>query len=124
MSESEIQQLIQIAGPQYGTILLRNNSGGFKNKDGRFVRFGLGHTSPKSLKSSDLIGLTTVTITPDMVGKKVAIFTAIEVKEPNWKFTGTEREVSQEKFINWVRLHGGISSFCKSVDEFTQLLQI
>lgn len=120
--ESEIQERIQIEGPHLGTILLRNNSGAFKDQTGRLVRFGLGNTHKKSLKSSDLIGLTTLTITQEMVGKKVGVFTAIEVKEPLWEFKGTEREISQEKFINWVRLRGGIANFCKSVDDFTQTI--
>ena len=30
--------------------------------------------------SSDLIGVTRITVTPEMVGKTVAVFTAVEVK--------------------------------------------
>jgi hypothetical protein len=32
--------------------------------------------------SADLIGYRTITITPDMVGQQVAVFTSIEVKTP------------------------------------------
>lgn len=121
-SESEIQQLIQIEGPRYGCLLLRNNSGAFKNEQGQWVRFGLGHTSPKSLKSSDLIGITTITITPEMVGKQVGIFTAVEVKAEDWKPTDNERENSQRQFIAWVKLRGGISTMCNSVEDFIKIM--
>lgn len=124
LSESEIQQLIQIEGPVLNCILLRNNSGGFKDKEGRFVRFGLGQVSKDSLKSSDLIGITTVTITPDMIGKSIGIFTAIEVKAEDWKPSDTDkREKSQREFLNWVKLRGGIGIITNSVDEFKRLMQ-
>ena len=56
-SEADIQQLIQLESPKYNCVLLRNNSGGFKDATGRLVRYGLGQTSNAvNYKSSDLIG--------------------------------------------------------------------
>lgn len=52
--------------------------------------------------SSDLIGWKTVTITQDMVGQRLAIFTAIEVK---YGTTTTTEE--QKKFIENVNKSGG-----------------
>jgi hypothetical protein len=124
MNESEIQQRIQIEGPHHNCVLMRNNSGALPDKTGRIVRYGLGHTSAKSLKSSDLIGITTVTITPDMVGKTIGVFTAIEVKSEDFKWPSNAREVSQAEFIVWVKSRGGIAGFCKSVDDFKRLMQI
>ncbi len=46
--------------------LWRNNSGAGKLQDGRFLRWGLGNESKKlneNLKSPDLVGYTTITIT-------------------------------------------------------------
>ena len=122
--EAEIQQLVQIEGPRLECILMRNNSGAFKNQDNRWVRFGLGNISKDSPKSSDLIGITTVVITPDMIGSSVGIFTAVEVKAEDWKPSETnKREKSQIDFLNWVKLRGGIGIMCNSVDQFKTLMQ-
>lgn len=124
MSESEIQQRIQLEGPRYSCILMRNNSGMLKNKDGTPVRYGLGQTSKNSMKSSDLIGITSIVVTADMVGETIGVFTAVEVKSEDWKGPTNEREKSQEDFIKWVKSRGGLASFAKSVDEFKQLMQL
>jgi len=58
--------------------------------------------------SSDLIGMKSVTITPDMVGKTMAIFTAIEVKTPTDK-TSPE----QVNFLNMVQKMGGLGIICR-----------
>ena len=52
--------------------------------------------------SSDLIGWKSVIVTQDMVGKKIAIFTAIEVK---YGLTRTTEE--QQNFVDQVNLAGG-----------------
>ena len=62
--------------------------------------------------SSDLIGWQSVVITEDMVGKKVAIFTAIEVKHGK---TGTTEE--QLRFIESVNNSGGDGKIVRSLDE-------
>lgn len=124
-SEAEIQQLIQIEGPHHGCILMRNNSGAMKDETGRLVRYGLGNVSPKqNIKSSDLIGITTVVVTQDMVGKRIGIFTAIEVKSEEWKPSGKDkREQAQRNFIDWVIKCGGIAGFANSLDSFKGLFK-
>lgn len=127
MSESEIQQLIQIEGPYHNCQLQRNNSGALKNERGEMVRYGLGNISAKhnkQMKSSDLIGFTSVVITPEMVGKTVAIFTAVEVKSESVKINPKDETIiAQQNFINWVMRHGGIAGFAKSVDDFKVILK-
>ncbi len=54
--------------------LHRNHVGRVQDSHKRWHSFGLGKGSP------DLVGYTKITITPDMVGKQVAVFTGIEVK--------------------------------------------
>lgn len=125
-SESEVQQEIMMAAPYHSCILMRNNSGAFEDKDGRLVRYGLGHHSPKQdYLSSDLIGITTIVITPEMVGKKIGVLTAIEVKKENWRKNKTldSRERKQFNFINWVRSVGGIAGFCTSVEDFKNIMK-
>jgi len=128
MDESTVQQEIQIQGPHHRCLLLRNNSGACTDKDGRLVRFGLGNISKRHQNisaSSDLIGITMVTITSDMVGRQVGIFTAIEVKRPDWKRSRTnKREIAQLNFINWVKSCGGFGGFANSVDTFKKILGV
>lgn len=118
LNEDVVQQHARIEAAKYGCILLRNNSGVLEDKNGRPVRYGLANESSKqneSFKSSDLIGITPIVITPDMVGRTIGVFTAIEVKKEGWAFKiGNKREVAQLAFINWVKKLGGIASFCSS----------
>jgi hypothetical protein len=63
--------------------------------------------------SSDLVGWHTVTITEDMVGQRVALFTAIEVKRDDGGVTSTE----QTKFVAAVRGAGGLGGVARNPDE-------
>jgi len=125
-SELEIQQLIQLEAPMHNCILLRNNSGAMKDVNGRVVRYGLGNQSKninENFKSSDLIGVTSVVITPDMIGQKVAIFTAVEVKRKDWKPSQSDkRQIAQQNFIDFIKSKGGIAGFVNSIDTFKKLL--
>jgi len=123
--ESTVQQEIQIDGPHHGCQLMRNNSGALTDANGRLVRYGLGNVSKQHndrIKSSDLIGWTTITITPQMVGSKVAVFTAVEVKGSDWKGKNDKREIAQKTFLDWVRANGGIAGFANSLDTFRKIL--
>jgi len=125
--ESKVQDEISCEGPNHGCTLMRNNSGALKDETGRTVRYGLGNFSKKHneiIKSSDLIGITTITVTQDMVGTHIGIFTAIEVKKEGWKRSPTDkREKAQDNFIQWVLSRGGIAGFANSVDSFVNILQ-
>lgn len=122
LSESQIQQMIQIEGGKQGVLLMRNNSGAFHDDTGRVVRYGLGNVSPKQeIKSSDLIGITTITITSEMVGRQIGVFTAIEVKKEGWEKSNAKldlREEHQQNFLSWVKSRGGIAAFADSVESF------
>lgn len=121
MSESEVQQLIQIEAAKIGLVLMRNNSGALVDKEGRLVRFGLDNTSQErndKFKSLDLIGCLPIVITPEMVGKTIGVFTAVEVKASEWKFKGDKREKAQKNFMDFINLKGGIAFFAESVDTF------
>lgn len=126
MDESEVQQRIQIDGPNHNCQLLRNNSGALKDSTGRWVFFGLGNVSKKhgeKIKSSDLIGFTQVTVTPEMVGKTLAVFTAIEVKTPDWHFVPSDKRAqAQWAFISWVLAAGGFAGIARSVEEFRKII--
>jgi hypothetical protein len=126
MNESDIQDYIRANAPTFGSILMRNNSGAFKDESGRLVRFGLNNDSKavsSRIKSSDLIGFTTKVIAPEDVGKTFAIFTAIECKKKDWKPSPTDkREKAQRAFIDWVKAKGGIAGFANSWESFRAIL--
>lgn len=62
--------------------------------------------------SSDLIGWKSVMVTPDMVGKRVALFTAVEVKTPTGRPTK-----EQLNFIQRIKEAGGIAGIARSEEE-------
>jgi hypothetical protein len=111
MNEQTIQQNIRLALSKTGARIFRNNTGAIKDAQGRLVRFGL------CKGSSDLIGWTPVTITADMVGKKIAIFTAIEVKT----FTGRATD-DQINFLHRLAQDGGIGGIARSVSEAVEII--
>lgn len=124
--ESEVQQNIQVEAAKCGVILMRNNNGAFTDEGGRHVRFGLDNVSAKhqeNIKSSDLIGITTVVITQEMVGRTIGIFTATEIKREDWNPGKlSKHEQAQSNFIQWVINRGGIAGFANSVDSFKKIL--
>ena len=126
--ESEVQQEIQIQGMHHGCNLMRNNSGCLNDATGRLVRFGLGNISKQHnerMKSADLVGITKITITADMVGQTIGVFTAIECKKEGWKEEKKfdKREQAQLNFINWVINNGGYAGFASSVDKIKDILK-
>lgn len=130
MSEKTIQAQIMLAVSQAGATVFRNNTGvavaitppprGSWSKllqlVIQFVKKLGGSASPIKYGlvegGSDLIGWRTVTITPDMIGRRVSIFLALEVKTPTGKPTP-----EQENFIQAVRRAGGLAGVVRSADD-------
>jgi len=110
-SEQSIQQHIRLACSSGNCRLFRNNTGTLKDANGRPVQFGL------CKGSADLIGWTTRTVTQDMVGTQVAVFTSIEVKTA----TGRLRP-EQQQWLDAVQAAGGIAGVARSVADAQQLL--
>ena len=126
--ESQVQQEIQVKAPHHNCTLMRNNQGACIDETGRLVRYGLGNTSKKRtelIASSDLIGITRVTITPDMVGQTVGIFTAVEVKKEAWNPNKKldKREKAQKAFIDWVLSLGGYAGFANDIDNLNEIIR-
>ena len=71
--------------------------------------FGLPNGDPVG-GASDLIGWTSVTITPEMVGSKVAVFTAGEAK----RLKGGVVSEDQERFITQLLADGGIAGVVRT----------
>jgi len=105
-SEQSIQQHIRLTCSTGATRLFRNNTGVLRDQHGRPVSFGL------CKGSADLIGWRTVTITPEMVGQQVAVFTSIEVKTPAGRV-----KLEQQQWLDAVQAAGGIAGVARSVED-------
>lgn len=92
-----------------------NKSGALTDENGRMIRYGLGHSSAQQVRSwasSDLIGITPTLITQDMVGYYLGVFTAYEVKHPDWKLQPSDaRAHAQAKYMQIVREACGYAGF-------------
>ena len=121
--ESDIENEIRLAMPE-NVRIFRNNTGmGWCGESHRTKTGDMLIKNPRPLHaglckgSSDEIGWTTIEITADMVGKKIAVFTALEVK----KKTGTARK-EQLNFLNAVIKSGGIAGLVRSAEEAVKLI--
>ena len=112
-SEQTIQQHIRLACSIGNCRLFRNNTGTLRDQHGRPVQFGL------CKGSADLIGWTSRTITPEMVGQQIAVFTSIEVKSSSGRV-----KPEQQQWLNAVQAAGGIAGVARSVGEAMDLLSI
>lgn len=115
MSETPIVKEIQIQGCKIGLKLFRNNVGNFELSDGRRVQVGL------CPGSSDLIGWKPIVITQKMVGNKIAVFVALEVKKPGSR-TDKDRLILQGNFIEVVKADGGIAGFVNSAEDAARIV--
>ena len=112
--EARVQDEARLLASKMGWRLFRNNCGALKDENGRVVRYGIANDSPamnKRIKSSDLIGIRPVVITPDMVGSTIGQFVAREVKKAGWKYKGTEHEEAQLAFGTLIIGLGGDFKF-------------
>lgn len=62
--------------------------------------------------SADLIGWKTIEVTPEMVGKKLAVFLSLEIKRP-----GQKLRKDQAQWAKQVRKFGGIAGAATSIEE-------
>jgi len=99
MAETPYMRRLALQLTERGARVFRNNVGFLKDRFGNLVKYGVCNPG-----GSDLIGWKSIVITPDMVGKKAALFVAVEVKA--WDGTSTEE---QEDFQRAVRDAGGIA---------------
>ena len=69
--------------------------------------------------SSDLIGWRSLIITPEMVGERIAVFAALEVKSKTGRATA-----GQKNFCERVIEAGGLAGIVKSLDDAKKVLAI
>ena len=119
-SEARAQQRARLDISRQGALSWRNNVGATPAKcpdcqaPQQPVRYGLANDSVRvnqRIKSSDLILLIPRMITPDMVGKVIGQFGAVEVKRPGSVRTTAGREAAQSAWLALVAKNGGYASF-------------
>ena len=125
-TEHEIQNEIRVAvgttqvatlfranvGEAWTGTLASNNLNRVIIEDARRFRSGLPIGFP------DLFGFRTVEVTPEMVGKKLAVFAFLEVKKP-----GGRTSRAQEKMLAFLRAAGAVGGVARSPDEAIKLLR-
>lgn len=116
MRESGVAVLVRLAAQRLGITLFRNTVGKFqvidKQSGVRWIQAGL------CVGSSDWIGFFEYTIRPEDVGRKIAVFTAIETK----RSSGGRKSEEQKRFVDRVREAGGLSGFVNSVEATEKLV--
>lgn len=133
--ESYAAQKVRVRASAWLSRLFRNNVGAItffcdKMKKKRFVRFGINNERKddnKKMKSGDYIGLTPITITQEMVGKQVAVFTSIETKKAGFKvrqsYPKSSREFAQKTWIDFVLNLGGIAGFASDEKQLDTIFE-
>ncbi len=126
MSESETQAqiLLSLARKYPNLRLFRNNTGmGWQGQTVSQTPAQIVIKNPRPLHaglvkgSSDLIGIKKTLITPDMVGKEIGVFVAIEVKSESGRLTP-----EQANFIEFVGKFGGIAGTANNVGQADSII--
>jgi hypothetical protein len=112
MTEAALMRRIMLALSRAGAVVFRNNQGALKDATGRLVRYGVCQPG-----GADVIGWRSIEVTPEMVGQRVALFAAVEVKTLTGRLTPAQRQ-----FLDAVRSAGGIAGVARSEDEAVRLL--
>ena len=122
--ETNISKRIQKATSKLGARLFRQNVGGaWVGKVTRVSQTSVLIENARPIQmglitgSSDLIGWYPVVITPEMVGRKVAVFTAMEVKTPHGIASP-----EQKNFVAVIEEAGGIAAITRSEESALELL--
>lgn len=102
-SESAVLNEVRLEAAEKGIWLMRNNVGACQDKHGRLIRYGLCNDTKQlneTVKSSDLIGVRPLLITPELVGSTIGQFVMREVKKRQWQWgEDPSREIAQLRFL-------------------------
>lgn len=115
MTEAQVQaEVMRECGSHPSVRLFRNTCGACRTDDGRFITYGL------AKGSADLIGWRSIVVTPEMVGKRIAVMASLECKRPGRADVRPEQK-------NWQRVvteAGGFAGIVTSKEEAKKVLAI
>ena len=112
MAESALVRALLLRGSALGARLFRNNVGALQDSRGGWVTYGLCKGSP------DLVGWRSVTVTPDMVGTRLAVFVGVEAKtDRGWL------SEEQRAFLGALEAAGGIAVVARSTEDLAEALR-
>ena len=127
--EGKASILVKLQLNRNNCRVFRNNSGVAYDQSNRPVFFGLGNDGKKdkeSIRTPDHVGWHVVTVTLDMVGKKLAVFTAVDAKKAGFTRKTTypvgTREYGQKKFFDLVIESGGVAGFASCEQDVNDLI--
>jgi hypothetical protein len=114
LTEAEVQAQERLIASQQGMRWYRNNVGVAVDRSGRPIRYGLANDSKalnQAVKSSDLIGVRPILITPQHVGTVIGQFIGAECKRSDWRYMDTPEERAQQAWHDIINGLGGYSKF-------------
>lgn len=124
MKEADFMRRCMKRASDLGARLFRNNTGqawagkATRLKDGSvLIENARPFHGGLCVGSSDLIGWTPVKITPEMVGKTIAVFTAVETKTARGRAT-----TEQLNFIRVLNSHGGYGGIAREDGDLERIL--
>lgn len=114
ISEQKLATLFRgnVGNAWTGNQIERKSNGSVLIQDARLFTTGLPAGFP------DLFGVRSIEITPEMVGKKMALFTFLEVKQP-----GKRPTVAQQRMVNFLCEAGCRGGIAHSVEEAAALIR-
>ncbi len=123
--ENRISNRIQTGAVDQYTRVFRNNVGkAWQGKSSTLEDGSILLQHPRRINfglcehSSDLIALRSIVVTQEMVGQRVAVFGALEVKTPD----GTATD-GQNGFIDMVKGMGGLAGVVRSLEQAEWILK-
>ena len=131
MKESSILKQVRLEATKHGRFVRVNVGQGWTGKVTRIARRGMVEVDAGDVVirqarpfqagppagTADLLGVTRVTITPDMVGKVIGVATAIETKTAK----GRQRD-EQKTFERVIVAQGGLYILARSADDVARML--
>ena len=127
--ETKASLQVRLEANKQGCRLYKNNTGVAFDKYNRPVFFGLGNEGKKNKDSDrtpDWVGWHNVVITPDMVGKTLPVFLAIDAKKLGFKhkevYSKNTREYGQNKFFQKVINFNGIAGFAATAEHVREII--
>ena len=111
--ETDLQKKLAVQFTPYGRLWVFDNGMGYHKIGDNYYPFKYGMKG-----FPDLAGFTMREITEDMVGQRLPIFTAIEVKLPG-KYPSEE----QKAFIEMAKANGCIAGVVRSWEDIEELIK-